>query len=421
MEQYTADTDASDTLESNVRSYCRTFPPIFAKGAGPFLQDAQGRRWLDFLSGAGALNYGHNPPAVKAALLDYIERDGVVSSLDLSTEAKRAFLASFGDVILRPRGLHYKVQFCGPTGANVVEAALKLACKATGRTGIVAFSNSYHGMSAGAMSVTASFRRRKEQYLNPNWVQFFPFDGFTGLAEEIEFMRRMLTSKGSGIAPPAAIIVEPVQGEGGVNVASPQWLRAVRELATELGAVLIFDEIQAGCGRTGRFFAFEHSGVTPDMVCLSKSISGMGLPMSLLLMDPALDVWSPGEHTGTFRGFNYAFVTANAALEEYWGASTFHTTLDARCRQLAAVLHGWRRDFSRQITRVSVLGMFAGIELRSEAHAQAVQQACFAAGLIVERCGALSDTLKLLPPVLIEEQDLDAGLCIFADALARHG
>jgi diaminobutyrate-2-oxoglutarate transaminase len=157
------------------------------------------------------------------------------------------------------------------------------------------------------------------------------------------------------------------------------------------------------------------------MVCLSKSISGMGLPMSLLLMDPALDVWSPGEHTGTFRGFNYAFVTANAALEQYWGSSAFSTALDARCRQLAAVLHGWRRDFSRQITRASVLGMFAGIELRSEAHAHAVQQACFAAGLIVECCGALSDTLKLLPPVLIEEQDLDAGLRIFADALARHG
>lgn len=421
MEQVDAQIEDVGTLESEVRTYCRVFPAVFAKGDGAFLYDSEGRRWYDFLSGAGSLNYGHNPPALKAALIDYIAENGVVSSLDLRTEAKNRFLASLDEVILRPRGLDYKVQFCGPTGANAVEAALKLACKATGRSGMVAFSNSYHGMSAGAMSVTASFRRRKEQYLNPAWVQFFPFDGFTGLRDELAMLRAMLTTKGSGISPPAAIVVEPVQGEGGVNVASAAWLRELRDLATELGSVLVFDEIQAGCGRSGRFFAFEQSGVKPDMVCLSKSISGMGLPMSLVLMDPALDVWSPGEHNGTFRGFNYAFVTGSAALRHFWSDERFVRRLDARCAQLRESLDGVRADFPEKVLRLSVLGMFAGLQLRSEAHAAAVQQACFAAGLIVERCGPQSDTIKLLPPIVIDEGDLASGLRILAEALARHG
>lgn len=410
-----------ETLESDVRVYCRTFPTVFAKGEGPFIYDENGRRWYDFLSGAGALNYGHNPPALKRALLQYIEQNGVVSTLDLSTQAKQAFLSSFDEIILRPRDLKYKVQFCGPTGANAVEAALKLACKATGRSGLIAFSNSYHGMSAGAMSVTASFRRRQEQYLNPAWVHFFPFDGFTGIDEEWQFVRKMITSKGSGMSAPAAIIVEAVQGEGGVNVASSAWLREVRQLATEIGAVLIVDDIQAGCGRTGRFFSFEHHGVKPDMVCLSKSISGMGLPMSLLLIDPALDVWNPGEHNGTFRGFNYAFVTAREALESFWRDPAFTTALDARCSRLAQALADWKRDFRAQIVRTSVLGMFAGIQMAGEDLAAQIQGECFDHGLIVERCGALNDTLKLLPPITIRDEDLDGGLRILGDALARHG
>ncbi|WP_176059325.1 diaminobutyrate--2-oxoglutarate transaminase [Paraburkholderia sp. BCC1876] len=408
------------TLESNVRTYCRTFPSVFAKGEGTFIYDEDGRRWYDFLSGAGALNYGHNHPLLKAALLQYIEQNGAVTTLDLNTRAKQSFLASFDDIILRPRDLKYKVQFCGPTGANSVEAALKLACKATGRSGLVAFSNSYHGMSIGAMSVTASFRRRKEQYLNPSWVHFLPFDGFTGMREELQFVRKMLTSKGSGISAPAAIIVEAVQGEGGVNVASSEWLREIRQLATEIGAVLILDEIQAGCGRTGRFFSFEHHGVKPDMVCLSKSISGMGLPMSLLLIAPTLDVWNPGEHNGTFRGFNYAFVTAKEALQKFWNSPGFADTVDARCRYLALALQAWKKDFQLRIVRTSVLGMFAGIELASEDLAAIVQNECFRNGLIVERCGPLNDTLKLLPPVLIEAEELDGGLRILGEALARH-
>lgn len=408
------------TIESNVRSYCRVFPAEFSRGEGVFLYNAQGDRWYDFLSAAGSLNYGHNPPELKSALLKYIESNGVTNSLDLHTQAKRTFLETFDEVILQPRGLDYKVQFCGPTGTNAVEAALKLARKVTGRHGVVAFSNSYHGMSMGAMSVSASHRRRNESYLSPNWVDFLPFDGFTGLPNEFDFIRKLLTTKGSGFAPPAAFIVEPVQGEGGVNIASSAWLAGLRELADELGSLLIVDEIQCGCGRSGRFFAFEHAGIQPDIVCLSKSMSGMGLPMSILLLAPKLDVWAPGEHNGTFRGFNYAFVTATAALREYWASPDFRTALDARGAEVRAALDSWSRDFHKHVVRVSALGMFAGIQLASEATAQAVQQTCYENGLIVERCGPDSDTLKLLPPVVISREELDAGLRILDVALARH-
>lgn len=408
------------TIESEVRSYCRVFPAEFCRGEGVFLYDTQGDRWYDFLSAAGSLNYGHNPPQLKSALLNYIESNGVANSLDLHTQAKRTFLEAFDEVILRPRSLNYKVQFCGPTGANAVEAALKLARKVTGRKGIVAFSNSYHGMTIGAMSVSASHRRRNESYLSPNWVDFFPFDGCTGLPNELDFLRKLLLTKGSGVAPPAALIVEPVQGEGGVNIASSAWLAGLRELADELGALLIFDEIQCGCGRSGKFFAFEHSDVRPDIVCLSKSISGMGLPMSILLLAPKLDVWKPGEHNGTFRGFNYAFVTATAALSEYWAAPNFKTELETRGAEVHATLSSWRQDFRRDLVRVSALGMFAGIQLASTEIAQAVQQTCYKDGLIIERCGPESDTLKLLPPVVISREELDAGLCILRTALERH-
>lgn len=408
------------TIESEVRSYCRTFPAEFARAEGVFLYGTDGRKWYDFLSAAGSLNYGHNPPALKAALLRYIEANGVTTSLDLATQAKRTFLETFAEVVLHPRDLDYRMQFCGPTGANAVEAALKLARKATGRHGVVAFSNSYHGMSSGAMSASASHRRRNETYLSPNWVDFMPFEGFTGLPNEFEFVRRLLLTKGSGIAPPAAIIVEPVQGEGGVNVASPAWLAGLRALADELGSVLIFDEIQCGCGRTGRFFTFEHAGVKPDIVCLSKSISGMGMPMSVLLIAPRLDVWSPGEHNGTFRGFNYAFVTATEALRHYWASPDFATDLKARSAEMRTAVDHWAREFPHHVRRVSCLGLFAGIQLSSEALAGNVQQRCFERGLMVERCGSDSDIIKLLPPVVIGRDDLRDGLALLGEALQHH-
>ncbi|RKP52536.1 diaminobutyrate--2-oxoglutarate transaminase [Trinickia fusca] len=398
--------------ESNVRSYSRVFPAVFSRAQGAVLCDEAGNEWLDFLSGAGALNYGHNHPTLKAALLRYIEQDGVVSSLDLHTSAKHDFLAALGDIVLKPRGLDYRCQFCGPTGTNTVEAAIKLARKATGRKGVISFSNSFHGMSTGAMSASASFRRRKEQYLNPDWVTFLPFDGFTGMDDELSFVRAMLTSQGSGINAPAAFIVELVQGEGGVNIASTRWVQEIRRLAKELGAVFIVDEIQSGCGRTGRFFSFEHHDIVPDLVCVSKSISGLGLPMGLLLINPELDVWAPGEHNGTFRGFNYAFVTAAEALRHFWADPSFVDTLAARGKQLDGLLKTLKQAFPQSIASVSHMGMIAGVRLAGSAVASTVQQHCFDNGLIVETCGPDGATLKLMPPINIGEPELEQGLSI---------
>jgi diaminobutyrate-2-oxoglutarate transaminase len=409
-----------DLYESEVRSYSRTFPVVFLQAEGSYMSDRDGRRWLDFLSGAGSLNYGHNHPALKKALLDYMADNGVVNSLDLYTSAKEDFLTIFNNVILRPRGLSYKCQFCGPTGTNVVEAALKLARKYTKRKNIISFSNSYHGMSAGSMSVSALLRRGGA-FANGSSesVTFLPFDGFTGLKDETAFIRKLLTATGSGIAPPAAFIVELVQGEGGVNVASTDWVTEIYRLAKEIGALFIVDDIQAGCGRTGKFFSFEHHGIAPDIVCLSKSISGFGLPMSLMLMSPNCDVWEAGEHTGTFRGFAYSYVTAMAAIRQFWAEGEFQGELRQLCEQLNSLLRRLKGKYSQQISEIRKKGMFSGIQVTSAELARKIQRDCFSQGLIVEICGASSNTLKLLPPLTVSAAELDFGISVIDDAFRR--
>ena len=307
-----------DRLESCVRSYCRSFPTVFEKAQGALLYDRQGKSYIDFLSGAGSLNYGHNPPAIKRALLDYLGSDGVAHALDMATLAKERFLTGFESTILRPRHLDYRVQFVGPTGANGVEASLKLARKIKRRSTIVAFTNAYHGLSSGALSVTANTFYRDEFYTQRSNVAFMPFDGYLGDGiDTLDYFERCLSDRGSGLDSPAAVIVETVQAEGGINVARVEWLKRLEVLCRRFDMLLIIDDIQIGCGRTGTFFSFERAGLDPDIVVLSKSISGFGLPMSLVLLKPELDIWQAGEHTGTFRGNNLAFVTATAALE-FW-------------------------------------------------------------------------------------------------------
>jgi diaminobutyrate-2-oxoglutarate transaminase len=408
--------DTFERYESGVRSYCRTFPMLIDRAQGSYVYDTQGNRWLDFLCGASSLNYGHNPLGLKRALLDYIERDGVVNALDLHTQAKERFLREFNRVILQPRGLNYRVQFCGPTGANSIEASLKLAKKYTGRKSVISFSNSYHGMSAGAMSVSSSFRRRNEEYLSPTWVNFLPFEGFTGLDNELELARTLLTRPGSGYGPPAAFILELVQGEGGVNVPSKRWVQEVYRLAKELKALFIVDDIQVGCGRTSRFFSFEHFDVVPDIVCLSKSISGYGFPMSILLLNPEIDVWAPGEHNGTFRGFAYSFVTATEALLQYWDQPEFTSSLEQSSKVLESHLDLLQALAPSKIERIQQLGLIAGIKLRSPETAQKVQRRSFDDGLLVELCGPDSGTLKLLPPLTASVGELSTGMKILTAA-----
>lgn len=406
-----------ERMESNVRYYSRQFPVVFRAGEGPFLVDDQDRRYLDFFCGAGALNYGHNHPRLKQAILDYIERNGIMHSLDMQTEARLRFLERFEEVILAPRGLDYKVQFTGPTGTNAVEAALKLARKVTGRSTIAAFTSAFHGVSLGSLAATATRHHRAAGGVQLDQVLRLPFEGFFDGGTEIAYIERLLTAPDNGVSAPAAILIETVQGEGGLNAASQTFIERIFAVARHIGALVIVDDIQAGCGRTGRFFSFEHFGVTPDIVCLSKSISGYGLPMSLLLFKPEHDHWKPGEHNGTFRGNNLAFVAAASALD-FWQDETFRETLASNIVHLESRLAELceRFAFARPVRKGR--GMFAGIDVHEGALADQVASEAFRRGMVLETCGATGSVLKLMPPINIDQHSLARGLDLLEESLA---
>ncbi|MCK2144193.1 diaminobutyrate--2-oxoglutarate transaminase [Streptomyces albidoflavus] len=408
-----------ETLESEVRSYCRSWPAVFDRAQGSYLYDEDGHTYLDFFAGAGALNYGHNNPVLKRALIDYIERDGITHGLDMGTTAKRAFLETFQNVLLRPRDLPYKVMFPGPTGTNAVESALKLARKVKGRESIVSFTNAFHGMSLGSLAVTGNAFKRAGAGIPLVHGTPMPFDNyFDGTVQDFLWFERLLEDQGSGLNTPAAVIVETIQGEGGINVARPEWLRALADLCKRRDMLLIVDDIQMGCGRTGPFFSFEEAGITPDIVTLSKSIGGYGMPMSLCLFKPELDIWEPGEHNGTFRGNNPAFVTAAAALDAYWSDGQMEKQTLARGEQveqaLTAVLdeHG-----GESIVSIRGRGLVWGMEFADKSRAGAVSKRAFELGLLVETSGPESEVVKLLPPLTVSPDELDEGLRILARAV----
>lgn len=401
---------AFERLESEVRGYIRSFPAVFSKAHGATLFAEDDRQYIDFFSGAGTLNYGHNNPILKQRLLEYIESDGVLHGLDMATVAKRDLLNTFERVILKPRALDYKIQFTGPTGTNAVEAALKLARKLKNRSNIISFTNGFHGVSGGSLAVTGNTKFRDAAGTALGNATFMPFAGYLGEdADTLAFLDRMLTDKSSGVDLPAAVIVETVQGEGGLNVASSDWLRALAGLCERHDMLLIVDDIQAGCGRTGPFFSFEDAKITPDIVTLSKSISGYGLPMSLVLMKPELDVWNPGEHNGTFRGNNLAFVTAQAALTHYWTTGD----LEAATRRKGVLIRNWLEYIAQGYAgtfRVRGRGMMLGMAAERPETAAAIATKCFENGLIIETSGSEDEVVKLLPSLTIDEVTLRKGL-----------
>ena len=407
-----------DTLESEVRSYCRGWPTTFTTAKGSVLYDEQGRQYLDFFAGAGSLNYGHNHPVLKQALVDYLTGDGITHSLDMHTVAKRDLLQAIQDVVLRPRGLDYKVQFPGPTGANSVEAALKLARKVTGRETVLSFTNAFHGMSLGALAVTGNSMKRRGAGVPLQYAMPIPYDDYLdGRTPDFLWLNALLSDSGSGLDTPAAIIVETVQGEGGVNVARFEWLRGLAEVCRRHDILLIVDDIQVGCGRTGPFFSFEPAGITPDIVCLSKSLSGYGLPLSLTLFRPDLDVWEPGEHNGTFRGHNPAFVTATAALREFWQDDRLQQRVAAVAERIAARLDELVAAHRAVGISRRGRGMIWGLACEDPGLAAKVCAAAFDRGLLLETSGPLGEVVKLMPPLTISDEELDAGLAILAESL----
>ncbi|MGF1592437.1 MAG: diaminobutyrate--2-oxoglutarate transaminase [Kiloniellaceae bacterium] len=400
--------------ESEIRSYCRSFPTVFARAQGAELIGEDGRRYIDFLAGCSTLNYGHNDADMKLALVDYILRDGVTHGLDMYTTAKAEFIAAFEKLILQPRDMDYRLQFTGPTGANAVEAALKLARKVTGRRNVVAFTNGFHGVTLGALACTGNGYHRGGAGLPLEGVTRMPYDGFLGDGVDgLEMLDRMLEDPSGGLEAPAAFIVETVQGEGGLNVASAAWMRALEKLARKHGSLLIVDDIQAGCGRTGTFFSFEEMGISPDIVTLAKSLSGMGLPFAMVLLKPEHDIWQPAEHNGTFRGNNHAFVTARVALEKFWKDDAFAAQVRAKGEHLDKRLAKIAR---KQGYSTKGRGMFRGIDVGRGETASAICAACFERGLIIETSGAHDEVVKVLAPLTIKQEQLDAGLDILAEA-----
>lgn len=406
-----------ERLESQVRSYCRGWPTVFDRAQGSYLYGEDGRAYLDFFAGAGALNYGHNNPKLKRALLDYLERDGVTHGLDMSTAAKREFMERFEDVVLRPRGLDYKMQFTGPTGTNAVEAALKLARKVTGREAVISFTNAFHGMTLGALSVTGNSMKRGGAGIPLVHATPMPYDNYLdGQTPDFLWLERLLEDAGSGLNEPAAVIVETVQGEGGINVARLEWLRGLADLCRRHGMLLIVDDVQMGCGRTGPFFSFEPAGIEPDMVCLSKSIGGYGMPLALLLLKPELDVWEPGEHNGTFRGNNPAFVTATAALE-YWRDDTMETSVRRKGEAMGDGLRVIAERHPNTEIDVRGRGLVWGVQPGEPEVAGRICVEAFERGLLVETSGPTSEVVKVMPPLTVSDEEIEAGLDILATSV----
>lgn len=378
-----------------------------------------GRQMIDFLSGAGALNYGHNNHGLRAAITSYLESDAPVHALDMATPAKLDFMKAFNSIILEGRGLRYRFQFTGPTGANANEAALKLSRKVTRRHNIISFARGYHGMSLGAIAASGNRSYRAASGVSLSGVTFMPYDGYLGAdVDTAEYVRVMLMDESGGIDPPAAILVETVQGEGGINVARREWLQSIQSLAKDVGAVFIVDDVQMGCGRTGDFFSFEFAALSPDIIVLSKSLSGYGLPLSMLLIKDELDVWLPGEHTGTFRGNNLALVSATAAINLYWRSRAFSEEIQRKGkhiqRRLEAIARGYGNRFS-----VRGRGMALGFDCQVPELAAMTTKKAFEKGVMVERCGPLDQVVKFLPALTIDLETVDKGLDLFNEALSE--
>ncbi|HWQ59082.1 MAG TPA: diaminobutyrate--2-oxoglutarate transaminase, partial [Clostridia bacterium] len=390
------DTKIFETYESEVRSYCRKFPVVFTKAKGSFLTDADGRGYIDFFCGAGSCNYGHNNEYIKNKVIEYLQLDGIVHSLDMYAEAKGSFIEYVQQSILQPRGLDYKLMFPGPTGANSVEAALKLARKVKKRQNIFALMGCFHGMTLGSLALTTDAAARAGAGIPLGHVTHIPAPYMFPELDTIRYMDVILTDDHSGVDRPAALVVEAVQAEGGVHVLSAQWLQRARELCDRHDMLLIADEIQVGCARTGPFFAFERAGIKPDIVVMAKSIGGMGMPFALTLFRPELDIWQPGEHNGTFRGFQPAMVAARAGLE-YMLVNSVEAETSRKGVLMEAALRAGLDRLGLDLP-LRGIGMIWGVDFAAypEGTAKKVSRACFERGLVIELAGRNDSVLKLM-------------------------
>ena len=406
--------------ESQARYYCRQFPTIFAEARGASIWDESGHCYLDFFAGSGALNYGHNPPHMKERLIDYLRDDGISHSLDMATTAKIHFIKRFNDVILAPRKLRYRLMFPGSAGASAVECAVKLARRATGRSAVIAFTNGSHGLSLGALALTGNSFKRDGAGLPLPGVERMPFDGYLGPdIDTLDYLEKALDDSGSGVDLPAAAVIETVQAEGGLHVACDGWLQRLQAICRARGILLIVDDTQIGCGRTGSFFSFESAGIEPDIVCLSNSLSGYGLPLALTLVKPDYDCLAPGQDSSAFGGNNLAFVAAHEALS-FWQDGDLAERTEARSAELRTRLEDIVAGYPDLCAAIRGRGLIQGLAIPEPGLAECVAATAFSHGLVVETAGADNEVIKVTPPLTIEREELSRGMDILTAAVAEQ-
>ncbi|MEO5343057.1 MAG: aspartate aminotransferase family protein [Gammaproteobacteria bacterium SHHR-1] len=409
------------THESEIRAYSRVYPAVFVSGDNARQTDEQGKEYIDFYAGAGVLNFGHNNPRLIQPVIQYLQSGGVLHSLDMMTPAKREFIKAFVETILKPRQMDYKLQFMGPTGTNAVEAALKLARKVTGRSEVVAFTQGFHGMTLGALACTANSYFRDAAGTPLPHVTRWPFETHAGGGlDSLNGLRALYENSSGGMQRPAAFILETLQAEGGVNLASPAWLQALQQLARDLGALIIVDDIQSGCGRTGSYFSFEGSGLEPDIITLAKGIGGIGTPMAMNLVKPEHDAhWQPGEHTGTFRGQNISFIAGREALR-YFEDDDLLAETRRKGAIMAEHLAGIAQRYAAQGFCARGKGMMQALDTGDGSLTKAIARDCFEHGMLFGPCGIGGAVIKLLPPLTIADAELHRGLDILGQAIDRQ-
>ena len=408
-----------EKYESNVRSYCRKWPIVMKKAKGSIYTDIEGHEYIDFFDGAGALNYGHNPDYIKEKIIKYLMDDGITHSLDMYALAKREFIECLEEKILKPRTLNYKIMFPGPTGTNAVEAALKLARKVTGRNEIWALMGAFHGMTMGSLSLTTERYARKGAGVPLNYVTHIPTDDYIPGFNAIEYMKKILADDHSGVEKPAAIIVETVQAEGGINILSNEFLKNLRNLCDENEILLIVDDVQTGCSRTGTFFSFERADIVPDIVCMSKSIGGYGLPFAIVLVKPEYDKFGPGEHNGTFRGSQLSMVAAKAGIE-----FNINEKVNEQVKKKEKLVRDYLEKEIKPLLSSKEsfrgIGLIWGIEFENGKISRAILDKCFEKGLIIELAGRDDAVLKILPSLVIEDEILLKGLNIIKESIIEY-
>lgn len=402
-----------EKYESEVRFYCRSFPVVFTTANGSLMYDSSGREYIDFFCGAGALNYGHNNSFIKKKIMDYLAKDGIIHAMDMMTVAKGEFIQTVQDKLFKSRGMDYKIMFTGPTGTNAVEAALKLARKVKGRNDIWTLMGAFHGMTLGSLALTTENAARRAGGVSLENVKHIPapymMDGF----DTIRYMQMLLDDDHSGAEKPAGIIIETVQAEGGIHVFSIEWMKMLEEFCHKNDILLIVDDIQVGCARTGRFFSFERAHILPDVFVMSKSIGGYGFPFALTFLRPELDVFKPGEHNGTFRGNQLAMVAATAGINY-----CLEDDIENEVEYKAGIIKNYLEDkIENKEYLIRGIGCIWGVDVKRGSLSKKIISRCFEKGVVIECAGRNDSVVKLMPALNMPEDIMMKGLEVIVNAI----